>query len=256
LIFGEWTDADKKKLRLDALALYKHLRASSSEQTKKSFSDAKGTRDTRIKNSAPPYNEDVSLAYAAGLMPSVYAATYRVFNEIAKRTESDVQWKPSRIVDWGSGTASAAWAGKEIWSDLRHYVGLDEVRPMQILSTQLLEALRPGLQTKLHQVGLLSSEVTKVSASGVGEIAIAAYTLGDIRHPDQRKKLVEKMWESGAEFVVLIDRGTPAGFQLIAEARANLLKLAKGECHILAPVSLLCSSCQILHSLILGPVFP
>ena len=230
------SEADKKKLRQDALSLYAHLRASSSEQTKKAAADLKGTRDPRPKKTSPPYNEDVSLAYAAGLMPSIYASTYRVLSEIRKRTEND-DWSPKRLVDWGSGTASAAWAAKEVWPAIRHYVGLDEIRPMHILSTQLLEALRPALQTKLHQTSFANPNLPSMSSSGEGEIAIAAYTLGDIKHPDKRKHLVERMWDSEAEMIVLLDRGTPAGFQLIAEARAHLLKYAKNECHIIAPVS-------------------
>lgn len=241
VINGMIQDCDKERLRQDAVDLYKHLRMSSLDPREAAKQRAKAS-DPRPKKTAPPYNENVALAYAAGVMPSIYAATLQVFHEIQKRTAwqsiEEPGWQPNRLVDWGSGTASAAWAARFIWPDLRYYVGLDEARPMQAMSSRILDILRPALSTKLHQTNLMIDEAAELGKAREGDhqIAIAAFTLGDIRTPIDRKKLVERMWDSGAEMVVIIDRGTPAGFRLVADARAHLLQYAKNQCHILAPV--------------------
>jgi ribosomal protein RSM22 (predicted rRNA methylase) len=59
------------------------------------------------------YDPITSLAYAAGAMPSVYAATLRVLFEVEKRLGSSVgdheAWSPEYVVDWGSGSGCSAW---------------------------------------------------------------------------------------------------------------------------------------------------
>ena len=106
-------DCDRDRLRYNALSLYDHLRASGIDPRQAS-DKRKAQRDPRPKKTLPPYNSEVTLAYAAGLMSSVYAATLRVFHEIDRRLlhplpGESAGWTPTHIVDWGSGTGSAAW---------------------------------------------------------------------------------------------------------------------------------------------------
>lgn len=70
------------------------------------------------------------------------------------------------------------------------------------------------------------------------------------------------MWDSNAEVIVLVDRGTPGGSRMILEAREHLLMLGRrnakrevyeGEigpakgCFVLAPVS---SNLKLVHGLL------
>lgn len=60
-------------------------------------------------------------------------------------------------------------------------------------------------------------------------MAIAAYTLGDLPSDKARREVVADLWASGAEVIVVIDRGTPRGFDIVATAREQLLRLGKHE---------------------------
>jgi len=104
-------ECDKELLRQDALDLYKHLRGSS-DDPRLATVKRQAQDDPRPKRSLPPYNRNVTLAYAAGIMPSVYAATLHVLKEAEKRLSTglpDTSWSPLRIIDLGSGTSSAFW---------------------------------------------------------------------------------------------------------------------------------------------------
>lgn len=54
-----------------------------------------------------------ALAYAAGVMPGAYAATFAVLAEARKRFamqlgEDGLPWRPKKIVDFGAGLGSVA----------------------------------------------------------------------------------------------------------------------------------------------------
>lgn len=207
-----------------------------------------------------------SLAYLAGLMPQVYAATLHVLDITKQRLEllstgadgaQGEAWQPDRLVDYGSGTGSAAWAFEDVWGvetpagTPREYVGLDPARSMVELSSGLFGALplrrtddgsatgaasSARLDAKAHQLALpaSSSSLAKMQLSPKSSeqkrtIALAAFSLGELPTREKRKDLVRAMWDSGAQVMIVIDRGTPAGSRSVIEAREQLLMYGRRE---------------------------
>lgn len=201
-------------------------------------------------------------------MPSVYASTVHVLDSAKNRLallsekaggESE-RWEPDRIVDYGSGTGSGAWAVQEIWGatvtngkgkgKAREYVGLDASRSMVELSSSVLGALpdplpsfpndqfgRMKLQASTHQLPIPSSSSalaklqlspnSSLPISGKRTLALVAFTLGDLGTKEKRKEVLKAVWESGAEVIVIVDRGTPMGSRIVGEAREQLLTLGR-----------------------------
>lgn len=60
-----------------------------------------------------------------------------------------------------------------------------------------------------------------------GDLAIMAFTLSDIPRSQARREAILALWNSGAETIVILDRGTPRGFQMVADAREQLLMLGR-----------------------------
>lgn len=230
-------------------------------------------------------------------MPSVYAATVHVLNMTKSRLEIPLEngigeqaegvWTPDRVVDYGSGTASAVWAFKEVWGSTTktgkplEYVGLEWSKSMVELSSKIVgmlpkEGMRmfgsavPGieptrLEAKVYQLSFpaMDTALAKLQLSprsyhpqpngqGKRTLALSAFSLSDQGTKERRKDLVRTMWESGAEVLVIIDRGTPGGSKMVGEAREQLLSYGRrsvqngvieGElgvekgCFVLAPVS-------------------
>lgn len=196
-------------------------------------------------------------------MPSVYAATLNVLSTTRDRlksfgkSEAGEEWTPDRILDFGSGTGSAAWAFEAAFGaakrdgTAREYIGLDASRPMVELSSGLFgaiplrrtddgqvgtEATSTRLDAKSHQIVLPASasslaklHISTKSAETKKTIALASFSLGDLPTKEKRKDLIRSMWQSGAEVIVIIDRGTPAGSRIVIEAREQLLGLGRRE---------------------------
>jgi len=107
---------------------------------------------------------------------------------------------------------------------------------MQAISASLLAQVPPeSLRKKLFQTSIGSPDLVETIGSTFPEIpdsetmAVAAYTLGDLPSDKARREVVADLWASGAEVIVVIDRGTPRGFDIVATAREQLLRLGKHE---------------------------
>ena len=146
---------------------------------------------------------------------------------------------------------------------------MDASKAMVELSSGILGALpnRIGegkLEGRAYQLAVPASDSAlakmrlgrKTSVPGDGgmrTVAIAAFSLGDLGTKERRKDVVRCMWASGAEVIVVVERGTPGGSRMVLEAREQLLSYGRktlgreetveGEvgpekgCFVLAPVS-------------------
>ncbi|KAM0788738.1 hypothetical protein ACM66B_002830 [Microbotryomycetes sp. NB124-2] len=246
---------NKDQIRQHALGLYAHLRSTSSVQPRT------GSPTQPLKAQASPtYDTPTSLAFLAGLMPSIYGATLHALTSTRDRLKliarDGEEWTPERIIDFGCGTASAAWAFDLVWPELasKEYVGVDSSRSMVELGSSVIGALpqriindgvsplsKSTIEARVHQLVLpasrqsmgklhISSSV-RDSAGGPRRtkrtIAIASFALSDISSREKRKEFVRNMWDSGADVIVIIDRGTPAGSRTVIEAREQLLMFGR-----------------------------
>lgn len=146
---------------------------------------------------------------------------------------------------WGSTVMTGKGKGKA-----RKYIGLDASRSMVELSSSILGALpeplpsfpndqfgRIKLQASTHQLPIPSSASalaklhlapnSSLPISGKRTIALVAFTLGDLGTKEKRKEVLKAVWESGAEVIVIVDRGTPMGSRIVGEAREQLLTLGR-----------------------------
>ncbi|GAA6037858.1 hypothetical protein JCM8097_005074 [Rhodosporidiobolus ruineniae] len=251
---------DKTVIRNSALELWERLKKTSSVHPPPS---AAGNR----QSTAVHYDLATSIGYLAGLMPSAYAATLHALTVTRDRLAlvaegggertGDLAWEPDRLIDFGSGTGSAAWAFEEVWGvqtgegTPRQYVGLEASVNMVELSSGLFGALplrstsspsssgpatSARLDARAYQLALPASntafaklQIHPKSMAQKRTLALAALTLGDLPTREKRKELVRAMWDSGAEVIVVVDRGTPAGSRIVIEAREQLLMYGKRE---------------------------
>lgn len=107
------TDADRPQIRVKALKLYDYFRSSSAtdhgKKGKRAIPDATDSRTPQI----PFLDGNTAIAYAAGVMPGVYASTLAVLTEAQRRlslqvSEDGQEWRPRKIIDFGAGLGTVA----------------------------------------------------------------------------------------------------------------------------------------------------
>ena len=104
---------DKRLVRTDALRLYEALR--STARVPKENDDFDGSRESKklrkstktiIEPHKLSYGPRESVAYAAGVLPSTFAAARNVMTEISNRI---IDFKPQSMLDFGTGPGTAIW---------------------------------------------------------------------------------------------------------------------------------------------------
>jgi ribosomal protein RSM22 (predicted rRNA methylase) len=154
-------------------------------------------------------------AYAAYRMPATFES---VRSALAAFHELLPHWAPASHVDIGGGTGAALWAAAAVWAEQpRSTTVLDRAQPALDLGRELargsgLEPLR-GAEWRRQVIGggLLLPAADLVTAS---------YVLGELSEADRRAVVGEAA--RSARAVVLVEPGTPSGFERIRVAREQL----------------------------------
>ncbi|CAE6401210.1 unnamed protein product [Rhizoctonia solani] len=111
-------------------------------------------------------------------------------------------------------------------STLKKYILLDSRRGLTELARRLVKETNIGECQVLYQD--FWGKNTRLSVPE-RSLALCAFTLSELPNGTARKRMVTEMWQSGAEWMVMIDHGTTTGFDSVAQARELLLDLGRKE---------------------------
>ncbi len=167
---------------------------------------------------APILSSDADIAaYAGYRMPATYAAVHAVLAEAAVRTPG---FEPRTQIDVGGGTGAAIWAAAGVWRSLEESTVLEQVPGAIALGKRLagnaeLEPVRGASWQR--------SLIDPASPAPEADVVTLSYVLGEL--PQRRRGDVVRWLSAKATMVVLIEPGTPAGYERIAAARAQLVAL-------------------------------
>jgi ribosomal protein RSM22 (predicted rRNA methylase) len=143
-------------------------------------------------------------AYAIGRGVGTYSAVAKVLAEVA-RVRTD--WHPRSLLDLGAGVGSATWAGQSVFASLESLTLVERSSEMIAFGRKLLDARWiAGNATAEH---------------GRADLVVAAYVLGEITDDT----VVERWFAATDGELVVVEAGTPAGFERIRRARARLIVL-------------------------------
>ncbi|KAF8940800.1 37S ribosomal protein S22 [Dissophora ornata] len=222
---------DKSLIRTDALRLYGSLRstgaleddASMEAPTKRLKS---GSGDMRSKDDKPipahilEYGHRESIAYIAAMASTTYSAIKNVLEEVNRRVP-DLQ--PRTFLDFGTGPGTAIWAANEVWETPLKYTGIDASLAMLETAEEILEVMSSRGAPICNVT--LKPFMSHGSQDAKHDVVMSAFALSELTTPALRKSTLEHLWDSTNDMLILIDRGTPSGFKILAEAREQILGL-------------------------------
>ena len=161
------------------------------------------------------------LAYLAARMPATYAAISAALSQIPESLKTDCQ----SLLDLGSGPGTACWSVIEQFPQLKKIQAL-EMDPGALALAEILSASAP-VKPEFIKADLLSG----LKETGEADLVLAAYVANELE-PDKRATLFEAAWGKTRRLLVWVEPGTPQGFEVILQLRAQLL--SQGA-RILAP---------------------
>jgi len=155
-------------------------------------------REGRAPRLADP---ERAAAYLVARMPATYAAAYAVLREVSARIGPI-----GSVLDAGAGTGAASLAARAHFPDA------------SITLVERDSAFAAAARQWLPGAALIPADITRIDALPPHDLVIAAYSLGEFG-----AAMAAPLWRAARVALVLIEPGTPRGFSLIRQVRADLL---------------------------------
>ncbi|WP_305789902.1 small ribosomal subunit Rsm22 family protein [Symbioplanes lichenis] len=154
-------------------------------------------------------------AYAAYRMPATFAAVRSALGQLAGAYPD---FAPRTQLDIGGGTGAATWAAADAFPTLTGITVLDQVGEALDLGRRLASgADAPALRSATWQQWQASS----VAALPAADLVTISYVLGELTAAAQAELLDRARRAAGV--LLVIEPGTPAGYERILQARTTLL---------------------------------
>jgi ribosomal protein RSM22 (predicted rRNA methylase) len=153
-------------------------------------------------------------AYLAARLPATYAAIRRSLADAVELSGNDA---PQSMLDIGSGPGTALWAALAEWPELAAATlveASDAMREAGALLAQDIEATRLSWRSMTVESGLPGIEGA--------DLVTLCYVLDELA-PEFRDTLVDRLWALTFGMLVIVEPGTPAGWQRILNARRRLI---------------------------------
>lgn len=173
--------------------------------------------------SAPIRTERDALAYALARMPATYAA---ISASIHALREQHPDFTPATLLDVGAGPATASWAAAQAFDSLTNFAAIDANAALRALACDSVENSRLA---SLHYAE--SDVLTGLAAMDPADLVIASYVINETTEAD-RATLADLMWQKTRDTLLVVEPGTPSGYERILALRARLI--AQGA-HVIAP---------------------
>ncbi len=189
------------------------------------------TRDGRMHIS----DDLAAKAYLAARLPATYAAVRACLDSAAEVCPG---FAPQSMLDVGAGPGTALWAAKQCWPTLQSATMIEASPAIRAVGSGLSQ--NSGLPDLDWRAGDVVREKLDFPQA---DLVTIAYVLDELA-PENRQKLIERLWASARQMLVIVEPGTPAGWQRILDARRTLI--AEGaiiaapcphqlECPLIAP---------------------
>lgn len=147
------------------------------------------------------------LAYLATRMPATYAAVRKALRE--------VEGPCTHFLDLGAGPGTASWAAVEQFGELEKVTCVELSPEAVALGKQLAEG-----HALLERAVWVRQSLLEPFAVPEADVAVLSYVLNELPRAEE---VVKRIWEGSVRTLVLIEPGTPRGFEVIRALRQKLL---------------------------------
>ena len=154
-------------------------------------------------------------AYLTARLPATYAA---VAYCLAELTDRHRQFAPQSMLDAGSGPGTAAWAAAVTYSDILSVTFLDNnLQFLKLASSLAAQSDHPALRQARALEGDICS-LPEISA----DLVVAAYAFAELPLSISEEVTIA-LWQACKNTLLIIEPGTPQGFDRIHRIRAALI---------------------------------
>lgn len=165
-------------------------------------------------------SKEDAVAYAVSRMPATYGAVYSALEHSLEMMPNE---RITSLLDVGAGTGTATWAVNELL-DVESNICVENEDYMLNLGKILMKNV-------IDNVQWIEKNIITDNIEQKADLVISSYVLNEIK-TENRNQILEKLWNSARKLLLIIEPGTPEGYNQIKEIRDYFIK--KGA-NIVAP---------------------
>ena len=156
-----------------------------------------------------------ALSYSAVRMPATYSAIYTALKKTLEIYNPEIE----TVLDVGAGTGAGSWAVNSLL-DVKQIVCLEREEAMRHLGESFMKKSENIIlkNAKWEKFDLLNSDINYEA-----DLVICSYVLNELNESD-RMLALDKLWKSTKKILLIIEPGTPVGFNEIKVIRKSLME--------------------------------
>jgi ribosomal protein RSM22 (predicted rRNA methylase) len=176
---------------------------------------------SEIKDGQFHLSDDLAArAYLATRLPATYAAVSACLAAVAKMKPD---FSPKNLLDVGSGPGTVMWAASEHWASLEEATLLE--------ASPTIRAWGEKLGSPLADTQWITADVNAAFETTPSDLVTIAYVLNELDE-EARATVLERLWSLTKNTLLIVEPGTPAGWERILSARTQLINAGA---YIVAP---------------------
>jgi ribosomal protein RSM22 (predicted rRNA methylase) len=162
-----------------------------------------------------------ALAYAFTRLPATYAAAVAVFGALHEVAPA---FAPRTMLDVGAGPGTAAFAATRVFAGLDAISLIDANATLRDLALTLMgeadsAALRHVVNGQRYRLG---DALALLDGAAPADLVVASYAAGEMRQRELAR-FASRLWAATDNTLVVIEPGTPAGYDRIMGIRTALI---------------------------------
>lgn len=163
-------------------------------------------------------------SYMISRLPATYAALRSAFKAIQERACLPIK----SMLDLGAGPGTGMWAACDHFPEIDAMTLIEKDSALSALGKQF--ALFSE-EKRMHSAAWREDDLEKVADLPPHDLILLSYSVGELS-PQRIAPLIDLCWNSTQQLLLIVEPGTPAGFERIRSIRRQLIE--RGA-HLIAP---------------------
>lgn len=155
-----------------------------------------------------------AVAYAASRMPATFGAVSFALEQSLKNSKCCIK----SLLDVGAGTGAVTWAVDQ-QINLESITCLERENAMRKIGKSMMQYGGDNLKNAKW----ISHDLIKDKISQSGDLVVASYVLNEMTN-ENRIKVSKELWNATNKMLLIIEPGTPVGFENLMNVRKELIE--------------------------------
>jgi ribosomal protein RSM22 (predicted rRNA methylase) len=175
------------------------------------------TRRYRQPSSSQFMTTDVQRqAYVVSRLPATYAALQSALRAIQERADLSIR----SVLDLGAGPGTAMWAACENFPEIETVTLVEKDSALSHIGKRLAQFSQ---HSAVRSANWLEADLEQLKDLPTHDLIILSYSIGELK-PQTTESLMHLCWHSAKQLLLVVEPGTPIGFERIRLMRRHLIE--------------------------------